>query len=185
MELETRGWRGGACCEWASVTLEVMVRAQPELLLRSMARFIATQWWESVLMSMIHFCHTRASLVRAATRDHEMFRGCANWPYSSLATAFWRADPHLSLAVLQRAGPGFAQEAQCSWSWRWGCSRADHTTHSYLWCQWCHLSTHTAIGKVAYSVMIVEEISLSLTSYSTQESRPCTSPEHHSRAGTG
>jgi hypothetical protein len=41
----------------ASPATWVMVRSQPQLLLRVMSRFIATQQQESVLMSVTRFCH--------------------------------------------------------------------------------------------------------------------------------
>ena len=35
MELETRGWRAAACCEWPVLPPGVTVRSQPGLLLRA------------------------------------------------------------------------------------------------------------------------------------------------------
>ena len=46
----------------------------------------------------------------------------------------------------------------------------------------CHLQQ---TEELALGVMRVGELALPLTCYSTQESGPCTSPGHHSRAGPG
>lgn len=61
-------------------------------------------------------------------------------------------------------------------------SRADHTIH-FTYDGTGATSPPPAIGKAAHSVMIVEELALSLTSCSTQESRPCISHGQHCGAG--
>lgn len=41
MELETPGWKGIACCELPALPPGLMVRSQPELLLRAMSESVA------------------------------------------------------------------------------------------------------------------------------------------------
>lgn len=53
MEFKTPGWTGVACCEWSATTWG-QGESQPELPLKAMSEFMATQWEGSVSMSTAH-----------------------------------------------------------------------------------------------------------------------------------
>jgi hypothetical protein len=53
MGLETRGWRGVACCEWPALPPE-LVTGPSLLLLRAKSESMATQWQGPVFLSLTH-----------------------------------------------------------------------------------------------------------------------------------
>lgn len=68
----------------------------------------------------------------------------------------------------------------------WPCHPSAMGWHGHRgWCPSSHTLPPLVVGKAPHGVMGSGELTLSITSYSTQESRRCTSSGQHSRAGPG
>lgn len=114
MELETGGWRGGACCEWPVPLPGAMVRWQPEPPLRAMSGSMVMQGW--VLLSVAHITIREhgMSLVRADVQELGRTGPAPHWlpPSGELAP----------ITHQQRWGEQALHHTQAAqWSWPCGC----------------------------------------------------------------